>query len=45
MLIERDGIKPEKARAETVFKPGDTLTVFGQYREISRVFQAEERFF
>ena len=45
MLIERDGIKPEKARAETVFKPGDTLTVFGQYKEISRVFQAEERFF
>ena len=45
LLVERDGFKPEAAAADTVFKPGDRLTVFGRYNEISRVFQAEERFF
>ncbi len=45
LLVERDGIKPEAARADTIFREGDRLTVFGRYDEISRVFQAEERFF
>lgn len=45
LLVERDGFKPEAAVAGTVFRPGDRLTVFGRYDEISRVFQAEERFF
>lgn len=45
MLIEKDGIRPETVTADTVFEPGDTLTVFGRYKEISRVFQTEERFF
>ena len=45
LLVERDGIKPETAAADTVFRAGDRLTVFGRYSEISRVFQAEERFF
>lgn len=45
LLVERDGIKQEAAKADTVFKPGDRLTVFGRYSEISHVFHAEERFF
>ena len=45
LLVERDGIRIERAKAETIFKPGDRLTVFGTYKEISQVFQAEERFF
>lgn len=45
LLVERDGIRPETAKADTVFMPGDRLTAFGKYKEISRVFQAEERFF
>ena len=45
LLVERNGIKPEAAAAGTVFRPGDRLTVFGRYSEISHVFQAEERFF
>lgn len=45
LLVERGGIKVERAKADTIFKPGDRLTVFGTYREIGQVFQAEERFF
>ncbi len=45
LLVERDGFKPEAALASTIFRPGDRLTVFGRYSEISHVFQAEERFF
>ena len=45
LLIERDGIRQEAAKADTVFMPGDRITVFGRYSEISRVFHAEERFF
>lgn len=45
LLVERGGIKVERAKADTVFQPGDRLTVFGTYKEISQVFQAEERFF
>ena len=45
LLVERDGFHPEAALATTIFRPGDRLTVFGRYSEISHVFQAEERFF
>lgn len=45
MLVERDGFKGEPGRQDTVFRPGDRLTVFGRYSEISQVFKAEERFF
>ena len=45
LLVERDGVKTETATADTIFQPGDRLTVFGRYSEISRVFHAEERFF
>lgn len=31
LLVERDGIRIERAKAETIFKPGDRLTVFGTY--------------
>lgn len=44
LLVERGGIDVETASADTVFQPGDRLTVFGHYRTISHVFQAEERF-
>ena len=45
LVVERNGIKMERAKAETVFMPGDRLTVFGPYKEILQVFRAEERFF
>ena len=45
LLVESDGFHPEAALATTIFRPGDRLTVFGRYSEISHVFQAEERFF
>ena len=44
MLVERGGLKVEAANAGTVFSPGDKLTVFGQYKTISNVFNAKERF-
>ena len=44
MLIEPRGGKPEPATASTVFRPGDKLTVFGDYTAISKVFHARERF-
>ena len=44
MLIEPKGAKPEPATANTVFQPGDKLTVFGDYTTISKVFHARERF-
>lgn len=44
MLVERRGGKPEPAKAETVFEPGDKLTVFGDYRTICRAFHAKEHF-
>ncbi len=43
MLIEHKGKKPEPATAQTVFLPDDKLTVFGNYRVISKVFEAKER--
>ena len=44
MLVERPGKKPLPARAETVFEPGDKLTVFGDYGTICRAFHAREHF-
>ncbi len=44
MLVEENGHKAEPANAQTVFQPGDKLTVFGDYATISRVFHARERF-
>ena len=44
MLVEPPGKKAEPAVAETVFHPGDKLTVFGDYATICRTFHAKERF-
>ena len=41
MLIERE--KPIAPTAETVFRIGDKLTVFGKYKVICSVFEAQER--
>ena len=42
MLVDRG--KAEPATADTVFHTGDKLTVFGDYRTICEVFDAQERF-
>ena len=42
MLIERGGQKPIPAVADTVFEPGDRLTVFGNYNAICKAFHARE---
>ena len=44
MLVEPRGGQAEPVSAQTVFRPGDKLTVFGNYATISRVFHARERF-
>ena len=44
MLVERRGGKPVPAQADTVFEPGDKLTVFGDYNSICRAFHAREHF-
>ena len=44
MLVESAGRKAEPPTAQTVFQPGDKLTVFGDYATISQVFHARERF-
>ena len=44
MLVEPQGGKPAAAKAETVFEPGDKLTVFGDYRTICKAFHAREHF-
>ena len=44
MLTEHNGKKPQAANAHTVIRPGDKLTVFGDYQTICRVFEASERF-
>jgi len=44
MLVERGGGKPVPAQADTVFEPGDKLTVFGDYKAICRAFHAREHF-
>ncbi len=44
MVVERAGEQAEIAGADTVFKVGDKLTVFGKYPAICRAFHARERF-
>ena len=44
MLVERQGGKPVPAQADTVFEPGDKLTVFGDYKAICKTFHAREHF-
>ena len=44
MLVEHRGSKPVPARADTVFEPGDRLTVFGDYKTICKTFHAREHF-
>ena len=44
MLVERNGSKPMPAQADTVFEPGDKLTVFGNYKTICKTFHAREHF-
>ena len=44
MLVERKGGKPVPVGADTVFEPGDKLTVFGDYRTICKTFHAREHF-
>ena len=44
MLVESPGKKPAAAGADTVFRVGDKLTVFGDYSTICRSFHARERF-
>lgn len=44
MLIEKPGKKAVPAGAKTVMEAGDKLTVFGDYKMISAVFHAKERF-
>ncbi len=42
MLVEHKGEKPVPAQADTVFTPGDKLTVFGNYKTICKAFHARE---
>ena len=44
LLVEQKGEKAKAAMARTVFRPGDRLTVFGDYYQICTAFQARERF-
>ena len=44
MLIEKPGKKAVPAGAKTIMEAGDKLTVFGDYKTISAVFHAKERF-
>ena len=44
MLIEKPGKKAVPAGAKTIIEVGDKLTVFGDYKTISSVFSATERF-
>lgn len=44
MLVERRGGEPMAAQADTVFEPGDKLTVFGDYQTVCKTFHAREHF-
>ena len=44
MLVEHKKGKAEPAVAETAFLSGDKLTVFGNYKDICRIFHAKEQF-
>ena len=44
LMVEHADRSSEDPGAKTVFRPGDRITVCGEYRQICRVFQARERF-
>ena len=44
MLVEHQGGQAAPAQADTVFEPGDKLTVFGDYQTICKTFHAREHF-
>ena len=44
MLVEHKGKMAEPASANTVFRVGDKLTVFGIYNDICKTFHANEHF-
>ena len=44
MLVERADGKTEPGKADTVFEPGDNLTVFGNYAVICKTFHAREHY-
>ncbi len=44
MLVEHPGGKTTAAQADTVFEPGDKLTLFGDYQTICKTFHAKEHF-
>ena len=44
MLVEKEGRQAEAAQAATVFSDGDKVTVFGDYGNICRTFNAKEQF-
>ncbi len=44
MLVEHPGEKAVPAQADTVFRTGDKLTVFGDYKTICKSFHAREHF-
>ncbi len=44
MFVEGNGGKAIPVTGDMEFWPGDRLTVFGNYKEIGRVFEARERF-
>ena len=44
MLVEHKKTGTAPAVADTVFLSGDTLTVFGNYKDICRIFNAKEQF-
>ena len=44
MLIEHKGEKAVPAKADTVFREEDHLTVFGDYNTLCKIFEANELF-
>ncbi len=44
MLVEHPGGSAVPAQADTVFEPGDRLTVFGDYKVVCDTFHAREHF-
>ena len=44
MLVEKEGRAAEAAQAGTIFSDGDKVTVFGDYANICRTFNAREQF-
>ena len=44
LMLEREDGTNEAPSPETLFRAGDRVTVFGDYKEVCEVFQAKERF-